>query len=197
MQITDHTLTINSVSIDLPKLAVDATVHVWTVPVAYQSNGYFVSVQVPGQPMEIPACDGREIAYLGSLPLEADAGAELAQAQKDAISAAASALDAALAPYAARFGVLERETWGAQLAEAKAIMADPTLTADQYPAIAGIIAVTGETAGDFAAAVIKNNEDWLRIAANAAGQRQKIVAQIKTCTTVAEVEAVSTAITVG
>jgi hypothetical protein len=119
----------------------------------------------------------------------------LAEAQAAAISAAAAACDAALAPLAARFGVLERLTWERQLAEAKAVLADPTLTADKYPTIAGIIAVTGETVADFAAAVLKNNEDWTAVSANVVGQRQALVARIKACTEPADVAAIPISIT--
>lgn len=144
----------------------------------------------------------------GEVELVQPATETLANAQSVAISAAASSCDAALTPYAARFGVLERETWSAQLAEATALLADPTLPASSYPTISGIIAVTGEAAADFAAAVQKNNETWLAIAANAAGQRQKIVAQIKAITAasesaedvaaaVAAVKAIDTTITIS
>lgn len=122
-------------------------------------------------------------------------GPTLAQAQAARIAEAKSACDTVLAPLAARFSEYERQTWGAQLSEAKALLADPTLTAASHPTIAGIIAVTGEAAADFAAAVLKNDEDWTLTSANVIGQRQAIVAKIKDCDTVAAVLAVDVSIT--
>lgn len=195
MQITNHTLTIDSVSIDLPKLAVDTTVHVWTVPTEYRGNGYFVSAQIPGQPMEIPACDGRETVYLGKLALEADAAAALQAAKDAATQAARDSCQTVLASLATRFSDLERQTWERQLAEAAAILQDAAPTKAKYPVIGGIIEVTGESFSDFAMAVQANNEAWSAASANVIGQRQKLVAQIKACETIADVTAVETTIT--
>lgn len=131
--------------------------------------------------------------------LPAEEYAARVQAAKDAaILQARDACQTAMTQYATRFPDLERQTWERQLAEAKAIMAgDAEPTIAKYPTIGGIIAVTGESFADFAAAVVKNDEDWTAVGANLAGQRQKIVAQIKAATTVAEVEAVPVVITVG
>lgn len=94
MQIIDHTLTIGETTVDLPRLSMDATVHAWTVPVAYRDNGYFVSVQPTGHPMEIPACDGRDAQYLGSAPLPADPAVVAAEALAGAKAAACDRLNA-------------------------------------------------------------------------------------------------------
>ncbi len=123
----------------------------------------------------------------------------LADAVTARVAEAAAACDAILAPLAARFGVYERDTWPAQLAEARALLADPTLAdlpadttgwVDPIPTIRTITAVTGEELGGFAAAVVKNNDDWLRVTAHVAGQRQAFVAQVKAAGTVADVQAV-------
>ena len=93
---------------------------------------------------------------------------------------AAAACDAALAPLASRFSEYETKTWEKQLAEAKAILAgDTNPTIEKYPNIGGIIAVTGESWGDFAMAVDANNQRWTAIVANVAGQRQRFVAAMK------------------
>lgn len=76
--IVDHQLRIDDVAIDIPRLATAALVHAWSVPTTYRDNGYFVAVQAAGQPLEIPACDGRDAQYLGQISLEADAEAVLA-----------------------------------------------------------------------------------------------------------------------
>jgi hypothetical protein len=122
----------------------------------------------------------------------------LAAAQESKILEAAAACNAALDPYASRFGILERETWPAQLAEAEALLADPTLAIipenttgwiDPIPTIRRITSITGEDIMAFAEAVRKNNEAWLPIAATAAGLRQLAVAEIKALTDPAAVAA--------
>lgn len=135
-------------------------------------------------------------------------GPTLEQAQAVRIIEAAAACDAVLAPLAARFSARETLTWPAQLSEARALLADPTLAVvpdpaseeaktwvDPIPTLRGITAVTGEDLGAFAGAVVKNNDDWTRITTYAIGQRQRIVARIKECGTVEEVVAVDVAIT--
>lgn len=134
-------------------------------------------------------------AVLGPQPNEEQmAAVGLALAKDHGVVAAAAACDAALAPLASRFSEYETKTWAKQLAEAQALLADPALPASAYPTIAGIIAITGEDAAAFAAAVVKNDEDWTAVTAYAIGQRQRIVAQIKACATVEEVAAVEISI---
>lgn len=131
-------------------------------------------VEVVDLPAGCPTFGGWE--GLPALPSVSD---QIAEAVTARTLEAAGATTVVLATLRSRFAAGEELTWQAQLAEAKAILADPTLTADRYPTIAGIIAVTGETAADFAAAVLKNNEDWTAVTSNVIGQRQAFVASIK------------------
>ncbi len=55
MHITNYQLIDGGTVIDLPHLAVDATVYAWRVPTEYRESGLFVSVHQPGQPREVPA----------------------------------------------------------------------------------------------------------------------------------------------
>lgn len=126
---------------------------------------------------------------------EAYAAAQVQAAKDVAIQAARDSCQAALVSLATRFSDLERQTWERQLAEATAILQDAEPTKAKYPVIGGIIEVTGETFSDFAMAVQANNEAWSAASAGIIGQRQKLVAQIKAATTVAEVAAVGTTIT--
>ena len=132
---------------------------------------------------------------LGVRPTEAQmatVGLEIAREQ--AILAAAAACDAVLAPLASRFSEYETKTWAKQLTEAQALLANPVLPAASYPTIAGITAITGEDVAEFAAAVLKNDEDWTRVTTYCVGMRQKTVAQIKACGTPKEVAAVDVTI---
>lgn len=160
------------------------------VPHAFDGP-YLVCAEPDGEPY----IDRWDVAVLGPQPSEeqiAAVGLELAKER--GILAAAAACDAVLAPLASRFSEYETKTWAKQLAEAQAILADPSLPTSSYPTIADIIAVTGEDAAAFAAAVVKNDEDWTAVTAYAIGQRQRIVAQIKAATSVDQVAAVDVTI---
>lgn len=113
-----------------------------------------------------------------------------------AIETARDNCQAALASLASRFSDLERQTWSAQLAEAEAILQDTSPTAEKYPVIGGIIAVTGETFAAFAMAVQANNEAWSATSANIIGQRQSLVAKIKDCSKPSELRVLDLSVTV-
>ncbi len=113
-----------------------------------------------------------------------------------AIETARDNCQAALASLASRFSDLERQTWSAQLAEAEAILQDTSPTAEKYPMIGGIIAVTGETFAAFAMAVQANNEAWSATSANIIGQRQSLVAKIKDCSKPSELRVLDLSVTV-
>jgi len=128
-------------------------------------------------------------------------GGEWLQPDMDALKTAAieTARDncqAALAALASRFSDLERQTWSAQLAEAEAILQDTSPTAEKYPVIGGIIAVTGETFAAFAMAVQANNEAWSATSANIIGQRQSLVAKIKNCSKPSKLRELDLSVTV-
>ncbi len=80
MEIINHQLINDGVVLaDLPKLAVNALVRVWSVPTEYQASGYFVSTD-----NTIPACDHGEPVFIGEL--EADADAVIAAEQQRLIA---------------------------------------------------------------------------------------------------------------
>jgi hypothetical protein len=65
MQIENNALIVGGYTEELPRLAIPGVVRVWKVPTEYRQSGYFVSVQVPGQSMEIPACADNEMQFIG------------------------------------------------------------------------------------------------------------------------------------
>lgn len=92
--IIDQEMVIGEVRLPLPKLARDVVVHAWAVPVTYRETGYFVSMQMPGQPMELPACAAIDATYMGSLPMEADAETARAAALDDLKAVSCARIDA-------------------------------------------------------------------------------------------------------
>lgn len=75
--ITDNTLSVDGTDIELPRLSEESAVVVWSVPVEYRTNGYFVGIKRSGVPLEVPACDPREATKLGEAEYPADQGAML------------------------------------------------------------------------------------------------------------------------
>lgn len=45
------------IGIPVPRRAVPCKLRVWRVPTVYRETGYFVALQAPGEPEEVPACD--------------------------------------------------------------------------------------------------------------------------------------------
>uniref|UniRef100_I2Q2M3 DUF4376 domain-containing protein n=1 Tax=Desulfovibrio sp. U5L TaxID=596152 RepID=I2Q2M3_9BACT len=168
MQIVNHQLQIEDIVIDLPRLAVAAQVHAWAVPAAYRDNGHFVSVQVAGQPMEIPACDGRDAQYLGALALEADAGAALAAAKAGAaarIDAQAEVLcNQVVTPGSAQMARYQRKEAIARsylaALTAGALPADEAARAEAYPAVFGEVGITADTPEAVARTIVAMADAW-------------------------------------
>lgn len=71
LKIEDQTLTVNRgesiATMELPPVAVDALVRVWSVPTDYRESGLFVAIATPGQPEEIPACETAAAQLLGEV----------------------------------------------------------------------------------------------------------------------------------
>lgn len=84
MRIENHQIITDNATIDLPRLPVPVTVHVWTVPTDYRHDGLFVAIQRPGDSEEVPACDLSQCAKVLSevLPAHPDAVLEAAKATK-------------------------------------------------------------------------------------------------------------------
>ena len=166
MQLTDHTLTIGGHTETIPTLAVDATVHAWSVPTTYRESGYYISVQQLGDPMDVPACDGRDVQYLGALALEADEGAKAAKVEEDLATAKAAAcatIDAraeALRLTVLTPGAGQMAAYQAKEAQAAAFLQDGTPTEVEYPDIFNEIGITADSAAEVAAAILAAAEKW-------------------------------------
>lgn len=166
--IVDHQLRIDDVAIDLPRLATAALIHAWSVPTTYRDNGYFVAVQAAGQPLEIPACDGRDAQYLGQISLEADAEAVLA-GEKAAATAridarAESLCNQVITPGSAQMARYQRKEGQARdylaALAAGTLPEDATSRADAYPAVYGEVGITAETPEAVAATIVAIAAAW-------------------------------------
>lgn len=128
---------------------------------------------------------------------------DLEAAKASRIAQATAACSAVLAPLSVRYCPYERDTWTEQVAQAQALLADPTLETppanendlDPVSILRSITAYSGESMPALAMAILKNRERWLVVSGIAIGQRQAIENKVKACATVADVLAVDMTIT--
>jgi len=185
MQIENNVLIIDGYTEELPLLATAGVVRVWKVPIEYRQSGYFVSVQTPGMPMEIPACADNETQFIGEEKLPPDADAVLAEIKKDKLAEVLAASDAAMAALSSRYSGHEKLSWPKQEQEAKALQADPDATA---PLLRGIATNRGITIEELQARVLANVEAFEAAAGDILGTQQKYEDEIAAATTVEEVQ---------
>ena len=171
MQIDNHVLTIEDFTQELPGLATTATVTAWRVPVEYQASGYFIAINVPGQPATLPACDSNDATLVGTLELSASPAAQLAQAKAERLAAINIECDKALAVITASYPSSEVSSWPQQVQEAKAITADPAAEAPLLVALAEARAIA---VAELAARVLIKAEAFSVISGQIIGRRQAL-----------------------
>lgn len=188
MQITDHILTINDYTQELPKLAKPATVTAYQVPTEYRASGYFVAVTPNGDIPEVPACDSKDAALIGTLDLPADETAQLDQAKAERLALIAAECDKVLATVKTSYPQGEVESWPQQVKEAEAIAADPQADA---PLLNAIATYRGLTVVELAARVSAKADAFSQVSGTIIGKRQALEDAITTATTPEEVFAVT------
>lgn len=92
-----------------------------------------------------------------------------------------------LAPFGAEYGPTERATWEQQLAEAKALQADPLAAT---PLLSAIAAARGQSVADLAGRVLANRAAWVVLAGHVTGQRLALQDQVDAAQDVAAVLAI-------
>lgn len=134
MNIENHKLYIDEVEIqDLPQLAQEATVRVYSVPTAYRANGYFIAVGVPA---EIPASSEYEL--LGEMVLEASDEAILIQAKKEILERAIKEADCLLSMLEKDSSEREVKTWDQQAIESAQTGSNDQILIDAIATFRGI-----------------------------------------------------------
>lgn len=179
--IDDHDLIIGgNVVEELPRLAVDATVSVWSVPTEYRSNGFFVGVQRTGTPPVIPACDSHSAVFLGSAPLPADPDAitaeQVAQAREQAYARINAEYASRTAQLAAGYPPTEQQSWPIQIQEAKIVLSGDTET--PTPWIDAAAATREVTRTDLATLISNQDTAYRQYHGTLTGIRQKLRDQI-------------------
>lgn len=184
MQITDHVLTINDYTQELPKLAKPATVTAHSVPAEYRASGYFIAVTPNGDIPELPACDSKDAVLIGTLDLPADEAAQLEQAKAERLALIAAECDRALAAIKITYPQAEVESWPQQVKEAETLAADPQATT---PLLAAIATYRGLTVIELAARVKAKADAFSQVSGTIIGKRQALEDSISAATTPEEV----------
>jgi len=121
---------------------------------------------------------------IAALPLPPSLSEAKASRIKYIKAEADKAFSQILAPYPAH----EVSTWPNQYAEALALQSDPNANT---PTLAGIALVSGETVAMLAAAVLTKAAAYTSVSGQIVGKRKLKTAQIESCVTNAEVEAIT------
>lgn len=187
MQITDHVLTINDYTEELPRLPKPATVTAYQVPVEYRASGYFVAVTPSGDIPEVPACDSNDAVLIGTLELPADEAAQLAQAKAERLELITNECDKVLSAIKTSYPQSEVESWPQQVKEAEAIAADPQADA---PLLNAIATYRGLTVVELAARVKAKADLFAQVSGTIIGKRQALEDALDVATTPDEVSAV-------
>ena len=140
MQIQDGNLVVevegSTMTVPLPEVATAAKVKAYLVPEAYRPGRLFVSVTLPGQPEEVPACGQDLVELLGEDTLEASDAAILNAAKAAKLTEINAECQKAVAALAADYPDSEVQSWPQQVKEATALSADPQADAPLLTAIA-------------------------------------------------------------
>jgi hypothetical protein len=140
MQIENGNLVVevegSTMTVPLPEVATAAKVKAYLVPEAYRPGRLFISVTVPGQPEDVPACSQDLVELLGEGILEASDAAILNAAKAAKLTEINAECQKAVAALAADYPDSEVQSWPQQVKEATALAADAGADAPLLTAIA-------------------------------------------------------------
>ena len=173
MQIQDGNLVVevegSTMTVPLPEVATAAKVKAYLVPEAYRPGRLFVSVTVPGQPEDVPACSQDLVELLGEDILEASDAAILNAAKAAKLTEINAECQKAVAALAADYPDSEVQSWPQQVKEATALSADPQADA---PLLTAIATARGLTAADLASRVLGKMNAYAGASGALIGRRQ-------------------------
>ena len=140
MQIENGNLVVevegSTMTVPLPEVETAAKVKAYLVPEAYRPGRLFISVTVPGQPEDVPACSQDLVELLGEDILEASDAAILNAAKAAKLTEINAECQKAVAALAADYPDSEVQSWPQQVKEATALAADAGADAPLLTAIA-------------------------------------------------------------
>ncbi len=173
MQIQDGNLVVevegSTMTVPLPEVATAAKVKAYLVPEAYRPGRLFVSVTLPGQPEEVPACGQDLVELLGEDTLEASDAAILNAAKAAKLTEINAEFQKAVAALAKDYPDSEVQSWPQQVKEATALSADPQADA---PLLTAIATARGLPVAELASRVLDKMNAYASASGVLIGQRQ-------------------------
>lgn len=173
MQIQDGNLVVevegSTMTVPLPEVATAAKVKAYLVPEAYRPGRLFVSVTLPGQPEEVPACGQDLVELLGEDTLEASDAAILNAAKAAKLTEINAECQKAVAALAKDYPDSEVQSWSQQVKEATALSADPQADA---PLLTAIATARGLPVAELASRVLDKMNAYASASGVLIGQRQ-------------------------
>lgn len=173
MQIQDGNLVVevegSTMTVPLPEVATAAKVKAYLVPEAYRPGRLFVSVTLPGQPEEVPACGQDLVELLGEDTLEASDAAILNAAKAAKLTEINAECQKAVAALAKDYPDSEVQSWPQQVKEAMALSADPQADA---PLLTAIATARGLPVAELASRVLDKMNAYAAASGVLIGQRQ-------------------------
>lgn len=173
MQIQDGNLVVevegSTMTVPLPEVATAAKVKAYLVPEAYRPGRLFVSVTLPGQPEEVPACGQDLVELLGEDTLEASDAAILNAAKAAKLTEINAECQKAVAALAKDCPDSEVQSWPQQVKEAMALSADPQADA---PLLTAIATARGLPVAELASRVLDKMNAYASASGVLIGQRQ-------------------------
>lgn len=189
MKITENTLHVDGLEVGLPEVPRDAVVRAWRVPVEYRESGIFVTVTVPGEAEELPACALEQAELLGEITLPASDAAALEAAKAAKRARVAELCEQALSELASSYPPGELQSWPQQVKEAEVIAADPLALA-QAPLLQAIAATRGIGVPELAGRVLAKAQAYAAASGAIIGRRQAADDQIDAAKTMQQLEGV-------
>lgn len=173
MQIQDGNLVVevegSTMTVPLPEVATAAKVKAYLVPEAYRPGRLFVSVTLPGQPEEVPACGQDLVELLGEDTLEASDAAILNAAKAAKLTEINAECQKSVAALAKDYPDSEMQSWPQQVKEATALSADPQADA---PLLTAIATARGLPVAELASRVLDKMNAYAAASGVLIGQRQ-------------------------
>jgi hypothetical protein len=173
MQIQNGNLVVevegSTMTVPLPEVATAAKVKAYLVPEAYRPGRLFISVTVPGQPEDVPACSQDLVELLGEDILEASDAAILNAAKAAKLTEINAECQKAVAALAKDYPDSEVQSWPQQVKEATALAADAGADA---PLLTAIATARGLPVAELASRVLDKMNAYAAASGVLIGQRQ-------------------------
>lgn len=178
----------STMTVPLPEVATAAKVKAYLVPEAYRPGRLFISVTVPGQPEDVPACSQDLVELLGEDILEASDAAILNAAKAAKLTEINAECQKAVAALAADYPDSEVQSWPQQVKEATALAADAGADA---PLLTAIATARGLPVAELASRVLDKMNAYAAASGVLIGRRQAAEDAIGAAASLEDLSAIS------